>query len=218
MAPRQIFSSQFAPLSEAVRARSLKTALAWRPRPERGLWLFAYGSLMWRPGFAYGRAEAARLHGWHRAMCVWTVLARGSPACPGLSLGLMPSGACQGLALLIDEAAIETVLPALWRREMWTDVYHPTWAPVTVGAQQITALAFTTNPESRQFAGGLAPARIVEHVAEASGERGSSRDYLAQTVEKLRALRIHDAELEALAEAVMEFGEKPESGCSTAAR
>ncbi len=218
MAPGQVFSSQFAPLSEADRARSLKGALGLRPRPGRGLWLFAYGSLMWKPGFAHGRAEPARLDGWHRAMCVWTVLARGTPAGPGLSLGLMPGGTCTGLALCIDEAAIDTALATLWQREMWTDVYHPTWAPVTIGTQEITALAFTVNRESRQFAGGVAPARIVEHIAEATGQRGSCRDYLAQTVEKLRALRIHDPDLEALAEAVMELGEKPESGCSTAAR
>lgn len=56
------------------------------------------------------------------------------------------------------------------------------------------------------------------HIAEATGERGSSQDYLAQTVEKLRALRINDPDLEALLDAVMELGAKPESGCSTAAR
>jgi len=204
VAPKRIFSGPFAPLSEAARAQSLTAALAARPEPASDIWVFAYGSLMWHSGFPHAQVEPARLDGWHRAMCVWTVLARGTPACPGLSLGLMPGDSCDGLALRIAEAAVETALPTLWQREMWTDVYCPTWLPVTIGDREIAALTFTTNPESQQFAGTLAPPEIVEHIAAAAGERGPCRDYLVQTVEKLRAHRIHDPDLEALAEAVME--------------
>lgn len=218
MAPKQIFSGQFTPLSEAVRTQSQATALAARPGPSDDLWVFAYGSLMWQPGFPHDQVEPARLDGWHRAMSVWTVLARGTPACPGLSLGLMPGGSCDGLALRIAESAVQAALSTLWQREMWTDVYRPTWLPVTVGDQEIAALTFTTNLESEQFAGTLAPPEIVEHIAAATGERGPCRDYLIQSVEKLQAHKIRDHDLEALLDAVTAFDAAPKSDCSTASR
>ena len=52
-------------------------------------WVFAYGSLMWNPGFATPETQAARLHGWHRAFCIYSEHYRGTPKRPGLILGLL---------------------------------------------------------------------------------------------------------------------------------
>jgi len=218
LAPMQVFTDHFAPLTTAARQQSLSATLSARPNSDGELWVFGYGSLMWEPGFAPTAVEPARLDGWHRAMCVWTALARGTPACPGLSLGLMPGGSCQGLALRIADASAGAALDRLWQREMWTDVYRPFWSSATAGGREIAVLAFVANPESRQFAGALPPTKTVEHIALAHGQRGPCRDYLYQTVEKLQALGISDRDLEALTDAVTSHGKTPKSDCSPASR
>ena len=71
------------------------------------LWVFGYGSLMWRPGFAYTRRCKATLRGWRRSLCVYSHVYRGSPERPGLVLALDRGGACPGVAFQVDAALRE---------------------------------------------------------------------------------------------------------------
>ena len=205
------FSEPFAPLSEAARRQSREAALADAPRAHPAhqanqalgdLWLFGYGSLLWDAPCPYLQSLPARLRGWRRRMCVWTALARGTPDRPGLSLGLLSGGACDGIAFRIGAADLEAALPVIWHREMWTDIYCPTWVTIQTDDGDVAALTFTVNQASRQYAGGLAHDQIVTHIATAQGERGPCREYLANTVAQLRAMGITDTDLEALQDAV----------------
>jgi len=196
------FAKPFTPLSEPARRRSREAALAEAPRPRGDVWIFGYGSLLWDAPFPHGEAVPARLTEWRRAMCVWTALARGTPDLPGLSLGLLRGGDCDGMAFRIAKADLDAALPIIWQREMWTDIYQPTWVDLTIDGSKTAALTFTVNQASRQFAGDLGPDRIVEHIALAHGERGPCRDYLANTVAKLHAMGITDSYLEDLQDAV----------------
>lgn len=191
------FDRHFAPLGDDARRRSLRLTLAGHPAGG-DLWLFVYGSLMWDPDFPHLEAVPARLAGWRRAMCVWTILARGTPDRPGLSLGLLPGGQCDGLAFRIGGGDVDAALAAVWQREMWTDIYHPRWTEVMLGNKNVSAIAFVSNRSSAQFAGELPPDAAARHIATARGERGSCRDYLSQTLDKLRSLGIEEAELIAL--------------------
>ncbi len=86
-------------------------------------WVFGYGSLMWRPGFAYLERRAAVLHGRRRAFCIYSVHHRGTPARPGLVLGLAPGGSVRGVAYRVADADWADVVAYLREREQPTETY-----------------------------------------------------------------------------------------------
>ena len=79
------------------------------------LWVFAYGSLIWRPGFAHEERLPARLIVAHRALCVYSFVHRGTPEHPGLVLGLDHGGMCRGIAYRIGDV-LDTLLTLAKRK------------------------------------------------------------------------------------------------------
>ena len=76
-----------------------------------GLWVFGYGSLMWRPGFPYRERHAAALHGYHRSLCIFSHVHRGTPDAPGLVLGLDRGGRCRGVVFGVRWACSWAQMP-----------------------------------------------------------------------------------------------------------
>jgi hypothetical protein len=96
--------------------RMLRALMAERPADQ--LWLFAYGSLMWRPACPDCERRPARLRGYHRRFCLWMRRYRGTPERPGLMLALDHGGECRGLALRLDAGDAERHLEQVLRREL----------------------------------------------------------------------------------------------------
>src|SRR6476661_4939931 len=95
-------------------------------------WVFGYGSLMWRPGFDYLDRRAARLHGRHRAFCIYSVHHRGTYERPGLVLGLAPGGSVLGAAYRVAAEQWAEVYAYLREREQPTETYFESEAPVLI--------------------------------------------------------------------------------------
>lgn len=199
MAVRPPPSRPVPPLADEARRRSLRETLAQAPNPA-GIRVFAYGSLMWNPCFEATARRVALLHGYRRAFCIWTVHARGTPSRPGLGLALEPSAGASCAGVLFDLSpglGADGLLP-LWEREMWTAVYRPRWIRVTVDNVRADALSFVVDPDQPQYAGNLPISEQARYIAAAAGKFGSCRDYLAETVEALRAEGVPDPDLETL--------------------
>lgn len=171
-------------------------------RPGEEIWVFAYGSLMWNPGFAFVERRPARLRGYHRRFCVYSHIYRGTPEAPGLVLGLDRGGSCRGIAFRVAAERAPQTLAYLWDREMVTSVYRPALRTVEAGGEPVRALCFLANPAHRQYCGERDIACIAALIRQGHGRSGSNREYLENTVAHLRELGIIDRGLEALLERV----------------
>jgi cation transport protein ChaC len=164
------------------------------------VWVFAYGSLLWEPGFAPAERRRARLDGYRRDFCLWSLHWRGSTAQPGLVLALeeRAGASCEGLALRPGPEEAGQVLAALRARELVSDAYEERRLPVTLeGGGRVEALAYVVRPGHRQHA-RLPPEEQARVIARAAGLRGANRDYLERTARALAELGIADAAIEAL--------------------
>jgi cation transport protein ChaC len=159
------------------------------------LWVFAYGSLMWSPEFRFDAALAARVHGYHRSFCLYSPEYRGTREKPGLVLGLDRGGSCRGIAYRLAQASLADEIDYLWTREMTGFVYHMTPLRIATARGPVAGYAFTVRRDSPDYAGRLPPDAVARIIATSRGDRGTGRDYLAQTVRHLEELGIADGAL-----------------------
>ncbi len=163
------------------------------------LWVFGYGSLMWRPGFDFLIAQPALLRGWHRSFCVFSCHYRGTPEHPGLVLGLNQGGACRGLAFRVPAAKADEVIEYLNERELVNYAYAPRMLQVELAdGGRTAAYTFVADRNHRLFAGDLGVRRSAEIIMDAEGRAGLNRDYLINTVRQLEAHGFADKRLHEL--------------------
>jgi cation transport protein ChaC len=167
------------------------------------LWVFGYGSLMWRPGFAYLERVPARLTGLHRALCVFSFVHRGTPERPGLVLGLDRGGMCRGIAYRVAAPEREVTVEYLRAREQVTSVYVEAVRQIELedkDRRRVPALTYIVDRSHVQYAGRLTLAESLHHVRQGHGKSGANRDYVIETVRALEALGYREGELHLLAE------------------
>jgi cation transport protein ChaC len=176
------------------------------PEPDSGdLWVFGYGSLMWRPGFDFLEQVPARLIGEHRALCVYSFDHRGTPERPGLVLGLDRGGACRGIAFRVAETQRAATVEYLRAREQTTHVYREVMRSVWLqddARQRVSALAYVVDRSHVQYAGRLTPEQQLHYVRQGHGRSGANRDYVLSTVAALEAQGCRDPQLHRLAAAL----------------
>jgi cation transport protein ChaC len=166
------------------------------------LWVFGYGSLMWRPGFAFTEQVPARLIGEHRALCVYSFVHRGTPEKPGLVLGLDRGGACRGVAFRVAEQQRTATVAYLRAREQVTSVYREVVRSVWLEnepRQRVSALVYVVDRGHVQYAGRLSLAEQLRHVQQGHGQSGANRDYVIATVKAIEAEGFRDRPLHQLA-------------------
>lgn len=191
------------------------------------VWVFGYGSLMWRPGFAYEARSPAVLAGYHRAFCRYSLRHRGTPQRPGLVIGLSEGGRCTGAAYRIASAAEPDVLAYLDERE--GAGYHRLRLPVTLLADptgdgtaaagedvpgSVQAWTYVPNPEHPSYFGRTDRDHIVRLVAQGVGESGTAYDYLRDMLTQIERLGVEEPELWAVLHAVeaLRGGQSPAAG------
>ena len=193
-------ASAFTRWTEQQRRASLAATLEQAPRQAgQDLWVFAYGSLIWRPEFEFAERRLARLHDHHRSLCLWSRVNRGTPEVPGLVFGIDHGGTCSGVVFRIPGQAVAETFDALWVREMSTGAYLPRWLPCDTEAGEVSALAFVIDRTGSGYVPRLPEDDLVRIILRASGTYGPCVDYVLQTAEALKACGICDDHLDDLA-------------------
>lgn len=162
------------------------------------LWVFGYGSLMWKPGFDFAERRKAALSGYVRRFCLDSITYRGTPDYPGLVLALdeAPGAACHGVAYRVPAARRAETHAYLRARELVTYSYLERTLPVRLeDGPEVGALCYVMDRSHQQYRGGLSPAAQAEVIATARGPAGTNAEYLENTLSHLRELEIEDREL-----------------------
>jgi len=185
------------PLSPTELLGTLREALApWEPGTP--FWIFAYGSLMWNPRFAFDAKHVATLRGYHRSFRLWSRINRGTPENPVLVLTLECGGSCRGIVYRIAPDKVQEQMQLIWKREMTYGSYRPKWLNCLVGDETIRALCFTVNRQCTGYAGAIPEEVMVEAIASAAGRYGPAYDYLFRTTATLHEHGIRDLRVEQL--------------------
>src|SRR6201995_2073164 len=180
------------------------------------LWVFGYGSLMWRPGFDSIERVQARLIGEHRALCVFSFDHRGTPERPGLVLGLDRGGACRGIAYRVKAKKRAEVVAYLREREQTTNVYREVMRSVWLdndARERVSALTYVADRGHVQYDRPFSLPDQLRHVLQGHGRSGNNRDYVLSTVKAIEAEGFRDGPLHQLA--LMLHDAHPQQGDKT---
>lgn len=191
-------------LSDEAREASRRAVMAGRMQDD--FWVFAYASLMWNPAFKFAEIRRGRIEGYHRAFCLYdTRGGRGTRQRPGLMAGLDTGAACDGLAFRIAAELVEEESRILWKREMLTGVYIPTFVACETELGEVQALTFVADRANPIIRTDLSRETQIRYIATGSGRLGTSREYLENLADHFEALGIPDEEVFSLLDGVRAY-------------
>jgi cation transport protein ChaC len=186
--------------TDAQIARSLDCTL--RAGPAGDVWVFAYGSLIWNPLLHFAEKRTARIYGLHRSFCLWSRIGRGTPDKPGLVLGLDRGGSCAGLVYRVEAAQARDELMLMWRREMSTGAYVPTWVHARTPRGAVWSISFVVDRSLPSYAGRMEAEKVAHNIRESCGLHGPCIDYFTHTAQGLNEHGIADPVMLAVGAAV----------------
>lgn len=159
----------------------------------QALWIFGYGSLVWRPAFPFVERLPATLPGFERRFWQGSTDHRGVPGAPGRVATLIerPEGACAGVVFRVAEGEADQVLAKLDHRERGG--YQQRFIPVRTETQRaVQALVYFAGPTNPNWLGEAPVAAIAEQVQNATGPSGPNVEYVVELCHALRALGATD--------------------------
>lgn len=169
------------------------------------LYVFGYGSLMWRPDFPFVSRRLATVRGRHRSLCVYSWVHRGTQTRPGLVLGLDRGGACRGVVFEVLAQDAAATIEALRAREQVTNVYLERHVSASCDdGETVNAVTYVVDRQHAQYAGRLPVDALLSTVRGAVGRSGANEDYVLSTADHLDELGIRDHTLSSVARALRE--------------
>ena len=169
------------------------------------LWIFGYGSLVWRPGFAHVERRAGFIEGWSRRFWQGSTDHRGIPHAPGRVVTLIaePNAICWGAAYRIAAEDRDAVLQCLDHREKGGFERHRVEVRLRgPEPERVSAVVYVAGSDNPNYLGPAPTAEIAAQVRRSTGPSGSNSEYVLRLAQALRELRARDAHVFDLAERV----------------
>lgn len=184
------------PLLDDVEFEALAERI-FQENEQQPLWIFAYGSLIWKPDFDAVESRRAVAHGWHRSFCLQLNRWRGTPDQPGLMMALDRGGRCKGVAYRLPDNDRPGQIRRLLRREVGSHegIKAIRWITVETDQGYVRALVFWAGPTGKYVSLKLPLPTVARVLARACGHIGSCAEYLYLTVLHLEQHGIRDRNL-----------------------
>ena len=167
---------------------------------ESSVWIFGYGSLIWRPNFKYLRSEQGHLSGWKRFFYQGSPDHRGTPECPGCVVTIVrePRAQCFGRLYLIEQAEYSRVFSYLDERE--AEGYEKLLLLVeTLNGESIEAVVYVASTQNPHFLDNWSILEIARRIRTAAGPSGSNLEYFWRLHDSLEASGVVDDHVMAIA-------------------
>lgn len=149
------------------------------------IWLFGYGSLIYKVDFPYLERQPASIRGWARRFWQGSHDHRGTPEAPGRVVTLIeqPGAVCRGMAYRVSPK----VFDYLDVREKNGYLRFSTRLTFDDGSHA-DGLVYIATEDNEAFLGEAPEADIARQIATAAGPSGPNSEYLLRLAESLRAL------------------------------
>ncbi len=191
-----------------ARLLSLGGVVLSKPVGNDRVWVFGYGSLIWRADFEFAAREPARISGWSRRFWQGSHDHRGIPQAPGRVVTLIedPHGSCDGVAYLVEHA----VFDHLDHREK--NGYERVNVMLQFARERAPGVVYIAPIGNHAYLGPAPPLDIAQQIRASHGPSGSNAAYLSELADALRQLDADDAhvfELDRLVKALESHGHPP---------
>jgi cation transport regulator ChaC len=171
------------------------------------MWIFGYGSLIWRPDFDYVEHRDGYLEGWTRKFYQGSTDHRGVPGAPGRVATLLPEPESQvwGRVYRVSPMQSDTILARLDHREKGGYERHQVDVHCRSGECVREALVYVATKENAEWEGAAPAEAIARQILESRGPSGHNADYLLELAKSLRQMEADDPHVFAIEQALVEL-------------
>lgn len=167
------------------------------------IWLFGYGSIMWKTGFNFETSELCHAKGWTRRFWQGSTDHRGTAEFPGRVVTLIESTNehCWGIAYRLPSCEASNIIERLDYREKGG--YDRTKLTLTLSSgRTIAGITYIAHPHNPNYLGASSLEDIARHINFSTGPSGSNKEYILELYRSLRQHNIHDSHIEKLVELI----------------
>lgn len=163
-------------------------------------WLFAYGSLIWRPDIPFEERVDARLAHWARRFWQGSHDHRGTPQAPGRVVTLVEQTGehCDGVAYRLPASTLPSTLAYLDHREK-NGYRRQALVLALADGREVDGFTYVADSDNEAWLGETSLQAMAEHIAGAHGPSGSNLAYLLNLDDALRERHFVDAHVHELA-------------------